>query len=101
MALPTKILVTDDELVIREVMKMVLEDMGYLVLTAEDGEEAWQIFLEERPDIVLSDLSMPKVDGFELLSRIAKEDQEVPIIVFSGVGTIEDILKALNLGAWD
>ncbi len=101
MNLPTKVLVVDDELIIREVMRMVLEDKGYLVLTAEDGEEAWQIFLEERPDVVLSDLSMPNVDGFELLSRIAKEDQEIPIIIFSGVGTMENILRALSLGAWD
>ncbi len=101
MNLPTKVLVVDDELIIREVMRMVLEDKSYHVLTAEDGEEGWQIFLEERPDVVLSDLNMPNVDGFELVSRIVKEDQEVPIIIFSGVGTMENILKALELGAWD
>ncbi len=98
---PTKVLVADDELISRESLKMLLENLDFLVMTAKDGEEAWQVFLQDRPDIVFSDLKMPKLDGFELLSRISTENPEVPIIILSGAGTMDNVLKALRLGAWD
>lgn len=78
-----------------------LNTLGYQALEAENGLEAWEIFQRERPDLVLTDLRMPVMDGFELLTRVTAKSPETPILILSGVGTMTDLIEALHLGAWD
>lgn len=96
-----KILVIDDEKLVRESIAIYLEDSGYLVTEAEDGIKGLALFDEIRPDLVLCDLRMPEMDGLEVLSQITKISPDTPIIIVSGAGQIHDVVEALRLGALD
>jgi len=85
----------------RQTIGDYLEDYDYEVIVAKDGQEGLDMFQSEKPDAVLVDLNMPKVDGFKVLETIVKETVEVPVIVISGVGVMHDAIKAIHLGAWD
>ncbi len=82
-------------------MAIYLEDSGYLVLEAEDGQQGLDYFCENAPDIVLCDLRMPNLDGLEVLKKLHKISPETPVIVISGAGQIHDVVEALRLGAHD
>lgn len=79
-----RILIVDDEPTIREVGKMVLETQGYEVITAGDGFEALLALKRSLPDIIISDLSMPNMSGFEFLSVVRRRFPNIPVIVISG-----------------
>ncbi|MCP3942434.1 MAG: response regulator [Desulfobacteraceae bacterium] len=96
-----KILVVDDEEVIRQNFAYYLEDRGYIVVTAENGRIGLDYIEKEKPDLVLSDLRMPEMDGIELLRQCTKRGYDTPIIVISGASLISDVVEALRLGAWD
>lgn len=95
------ILVVDDEEGIRDSLRGILEDEGYEVLTAENGEEGLKIFDEQSPDLVLLDIWLPGMDGIEALKRLRDRRPSVPVIMISGHGTIELAVKAAKLGAYD
>ena len=82
-----KILVTDDEEPIREIAKELLIRAGHEVLEATDGEQALSMAYEKRPDLILLDLIMPKMTGFEFILRIGKDPQvsKIPILVMSAL----------------
>jgi DNA-binding NtrC family response regulator len=96
------ILVVDDEPDIRNLVKEILEDEGYSVAAAENGEAARRLLRERRPDLVLLDIWMPDVDGISLLKEWS-EDQGLPcpVIMMSGHGTVETAVEATRLGAYD
>jgi len=96
----TSILIVDDELSIIKFLRANLEANGYEVLTAIDGTEALRIFEINLPDVVLLDVMMPKMDGFEVCRRL-REWSQVPIIMLSARGTEDDKVKCLDLGADD
>ncbi|MDC7242367.1 MAG: response regulator [Spirochaetales bacterium] len=96
-----KVLVIDDEPVLRQVLQFYLEDNDYDVLTAENGRAGIETALKERPDIVLTDLKMPEADGLAVLAAVNEMDPEVPVIVISGANRMDDAVQALRLGAWD
>lgn len=96
-----KILTIDDESLIRESITDYLEDSGFIVFQAENGRTGLEIYRKEKPDIVLVDLRMPEIDGLDVLTTISKETPEIPVIVVSGTGVIQDVIDALRLGAWD
>lgn len=96
-----KVLTIDDETVFRENITAFLEDSDYLVFESANGEEGIACFRRENPDIVLCDLKMPRIDGFKVLETITRESPETPIIMISGTGDIQDVIKTLRLGAWD
>ena len=75
-----------------------LEDAGFEVSEASDGEEGWERFRRNPPDLVITDMMMPKCDGFELLRRI-RTHSEVPVIVFSGYGSVQSAAEAIKAGA--
>lgn len=77
------ILVVDDEEVIRELLTEVLVDEGYRVRCAADGIEALDIIAREQPDLVLSDVCMPRLDGCALADRLARSGNRVPIVLMS------------------
>jgi len=78
------ILVVDDEPSIRETSAMILKMSGYEVLTAEDGLAALEVLSETSPHVLVSDLRMPRMDGFELLSVVRQRFPEIGVIVISG-----------------
>jgi len=95
------ILVADDEKNIREGLARALELDGYEVFQAEDGKQAMD-HLQKRPiDLVLTDLRMPKVSGEELLKHIAGTQPNLPVIVLTGHGTVENAVGAMRHGAYD
>ncbi len=96
----TRILVVDDEPGIRRYLQANLEDEGYTVLVATDGPEALKAFEMEQPDLVVLDITMPGMDGFEVCRRI-REWSQTPIMMLSARGNVDDKVKCLNLGADD
>ncbi|HET6567550.1 MAG TPA: sigma-54 dependent transcriptional regulator [Rhodothermales bacterium] len=95
------ILVVDDERSIRRTLREILEYESYEVEEAEDGEEALTKLRDNRYDLVLLDIKMPKRDGLEVLSIIGPEMPDVPVVMISGHGTIETAVEATKLGAFD
>ncbi|OGT91683.1 MAG: transcriptional regulator [Gammaproteobacteria bacterium RIFOXYD12_FULL_61_37] len=96
------ILVVDDEPDIRGLVQEILQDEGYRVAVAENGERARQIMREGRPDLVFLDIWMPDVDGITLLKEWGESgDLPCPIIMMSGHGTVETAVEATRLGAYD
>jgi PAS domain S-box-containing protein len=95
------ILIIDDEPSVRESLSCFFQDEGYRVVTAENGETGLELFSKERVDIVLTDLKMPRKDGIEVMTAIHKQSPDTPMVVVSGAGREEDIIKALRMGAKD
>jgi DNA-binding NtrC family response regulator len=96
------ILVVDDEPDIRSLLKDILQDEGYEVGVAEDGNAARKARRTRRPDLVLLDIWMPDVDGITLLKEWNEEAGPAPpVIMMSGHGTVETAVEATRLGAWD
>lgn len=94
------ILVVEDETTLRETLAFNLSEEGYLVLVAEDGEEALEKAREENPDLVLLDVMLPKLDGLTVC-RMLRRDTEVPIILLTARGTETDKIVGLEMGADD
>ena len=97
----TKVLTIDDETVFRENITAFLEDNDFQVLESADGKSGLTRFRQEKPDVVLCDLKMPIMNGFEVLATLTRESPETPIIMISGTGDIHDVIESLRLGAWD
>jgi DNA-binding response OmpR family regulator len=98
-----KILIVEDDRFLRELIARKLKNEGFEVLEAVDGEEGFKRIKEEKPDLVLLDLILPGIDGFEVLARM-KEDPvlvSIPVIILSNLGQREEVEKGLKLGAID
>lgn len=96
-----KILIIEDEEAIRRIFRYYLEDRNFEVVAASDGTEGIEKFHSEKPDVVLTDLRMPRAGGMEVLKAVISVSDEIPVIVISGVNSIEDAVLALRQGAWD
>ena len=94
-------MLVDDEEDIRDVLDISLSDLGYKVFTAKNGEEAFQIFRNVNPPIVLTDIRMPIMDGIELLQKIKKENTDTEVIMFTGHGDMDLAIKSLKYEATD
>ena len=94
------IFVVDDDSSLRRVMKMQLEEAGYEVTLANDGDQAWKMLKEVEPQLIITDLQMPTT-GLELLGRIVKEGMQTTVIVVTAFGTIETAVEAMRMGAYD
>ena len=97
----TKVVVADDDRMFRKAAETTLRRQGYSVTTASDGEEALQLIRSEQPDIIVLDLIMPKLQGFDVL-QILKQDartSDIPVIVLSSLAQEQDKQEALDLGA--
>jgi CheY-like chemotaxis protein len=84
----THVLIVDDDLVIRHLLSEVLQDDGYIVTTAEDGAQGLEHFHRQRPDLVISDTHMPRMDGPELVRQLRAADPALPIIVLNSMPEI-------------
>src|SRR4030042_1402546 len=98
-----KILVIEDDKFLRELISQKLTKEGYTVENAIDGEEGVKKIKEGKPDLVLLDLILPGIDGFEVLTRARETSPmlRVPVIILSNLGQKEDIERGLKLGAVD
>jgi signal transduction histidine kinase len=96
-----KILLVDDEEDIRDILSIVLTDMGYQILSAKDGEDALQCFEREHPSIVLTDIKMPGMDGIDLLREIKRRAPDTEVIMITGHGDMELAVKSLKYEATD
>ncbi len=79
-----KVLVAEDEEVIRQLYVTLFERMGFAVVSAENGEEAYHLYQQERPDLLLTDSNMPLVDGLDLIKQIRQGGDDLPVIMVSG-----------------
>ena len=97
------ILVIDDEAGLRRSLGAYLEDMDHEVLEAENGQVGLDLLLAnaERLEAVVVDLNMPVMDGYSFIQHARTRTPDIPVVVLSGVGIIEDALRAMRLGAWD
>ena len=98
-----KILIVEDDKFLRELILKKLKDEGFDTFDAADGDAGLKKIKEVKPDLVLLDLILPSIDGFEVLSRM-KEDPSVkaiPVIILSNLGQKEEVERGLKLGAYD
>ena len=99
----SKILLIEDDKFLRELIIQKLGREGYEVAEAPEGEVGLAKVKEEKPDLVLLDLILPGIDGFEVLSRMKKDPaiSSIPVIILSNLGQRDDVQKGIDLGAED
>jgi len=95
------ILIIDDEETVRENLNLLLTSKGYRVLTAVNGEDGLKLVRRHNPDLLITDLKMPVVNGFQVLDSVMKSDRKIPVIVLSAFDDMHSIIKAMELGAYD
>lgn len=98
--MPSKILIVDDDPNLSQVMKRALEHEGFETVLARDGKSALRTFYQSQPDLVILDVMMPYLDGFQVCQRI-RELADTPILMLTAKDTEDDILQAITLGADD
>ena len=98
---PRRILVAEDDRFLRKAAEMALKRQGYTVRTAADGEEALRMAQSELPDLILLDLIMPKLNGFDVLQALKKDapTAHIPVIILSNLGQDRDVQQAMDAGA--
>lgn len=98
-----RILVVDDEPQVLQLLRDILSRESYEVITASDGLEGWNLVCEEHPDLIITDIMMPRMDGFDLVRRVRSHPlvQATPLMILSAKTQEEDQLKGLQLGADD
>ncbi|KKL90904.1 hypothetical protein LCGC14_1900030 [marine sediment metagenome] len=98
-----KILIADDKLEVVELLRATMEGEDYQIISASDGREALEKIGKEKPDLVLLDVVMPKMNGLEVLAKVKKDPQtkDVPIIMLTAKGQQLDKDKGIGLGAED
>jgi DNA-binding response OmpR family regulator len=97
----TRILIIDDDVGFRDLLRLHLSSMGYQVQIAEDGVEGGRALLANTPDLIISDVNMPFLDGFELLALMRSDEStaSIPVILLSGRSDGDTMAKAVYLGA--
>jgi putative nucleotidyltransferase with HDIG domain len=98
---PQSILIADDEEAIREVISTLLEARGYECRVAPNGQVALELFRQESPDLVLSDIVMPEMDGLKLLAQLREIEPDVPVVMVTAMHDISIALEAIRNGAYD
>jgi PAS domain S-box-containing protein len=95
------VLVIDDDETTLGLMKELLELHDHLTLTAKEGNQGIEIFAQERPHLVITDIRMPGMDGMEVLRKIREIDEQVPVVLVTGFGDLDLAIGALRVGAYD
>lgn len=95
------ILLVEDEVSLAMIVKDALEEEGYEVAIARDGLEGLEQYFKEHPALIIADVMMPEVDGFEMVRRIRRMDKEVPVLFLSARSSVDDIVFGFGLGAND
>ncbi len=101
MAAPAQILIVEDKDSLRTMLRHALERQGHAVLEARDQPEAVRMLQQSQPALILSDLRLPEGDGFGVLRASKEFDSDIPVIVMTAYGSIEDAVAAMKEGALD
>ena len=96
-----KVLLVEDETSLAMILSDTLEAQGFEMRTAHDGEEGLRMFAEQKPDVLVADVMMPKMDGFEMVRRIRKTDSRTPVLFLTAKTETQDIVRGLDAGASD
>ncbi len=97
----SRILIIDDDTSLRRVLEYNLQEEGYEVFAAANGEEGLLLFEERQPDLVITDLKMPGVSGFQVLAAVKGRSPLVPVMVLTAFGAVDTAVEAMKLGAYD
>ncbi|MDN5554142.1 response regulator transcription factor [Prevotella sp.] len=96
-----RVLLVEDETTLAMIIKDTLDAQGFEIATAANGEEGLKLFPESKPDVLVADVMMPKIDGFEMVRRIRKTDQITPVLFLTARSAVNDVVKGFELGAND
>ena len=95
------ILLAEDERTLAMIIKDTLDGQGFRVTVADDGEEALRLFMTCKPDVLVADVMMPRLDGYELVRRIRKSDRQTPVIFLTARSAVGDVVHGFEMGAND
>ena len=95
------VLLVEDERTLSMIIKDTLEEQGFCISTAFNGEEGLRMFHTEHPEVVVADVMMPRMDGFEMVRRIRQTDQQTPVLFLTARSGINDVVEGFELGAND
>lgn len=96
-----KVLLVEDEQTLAMIIKDTLTDEGFKIIMAENGVDGLKLFFESRPDILVADVMMPELDGFEMVTKIRQTDKNTPILFLTARSAIKDVVAGFELGAND
>ncbi len=96
-----KVLLVEDEQTLAMIIKDTLDGQGFDIHTAADGEEGLRRFFDLRPDVLVADVMMPRMDGFELVRRIRQTDRRTPVLFLTARSAVNDVVQGFELGAND
>lgn len=95
------VLLAEDEETLALIIKDTLEGQGFAIRLAKDGEEGIEKFSEQKPDVVVADVMMPRMDGFEMVRRIRRKDQQTPVLFLTARSAMNDVVEGFELGGND
>lgn len=95
------VLLVEDEQTLAMIIKDTLEEQDFIITTAGDGEEGLRKFFEQKPDVLVADVMMPRMDGFEMVRHIRQSDKATPVLFLTARSAINDVVKGFELGAND
>ena len=95
------VLLVEDERTLSMIIKDTLEEQGFCISTAFNGEEGLRMFHTDHPEVVVADVMMPRMDGFEMVRRIRQTDQQTPVLFLTARSGINDVVEGFELGAND
>ena len=98
---PIHVLLVEDEQTLAMIIKDTLEGQGFRIRLAKDGEEGLQCFFHEKPDVLVADVMMPRMDGFEMVRRIRRSDAVTPVLFLTARSAVNDVVEGFELGAND
>ena len=99
--MPTKILIVDDELSVRHMLRRMLEAAGYVVCEADDGQAGLLVDQKELPDLVLTDLKMPQMDGLQMAQALIEHNADRPVLMMTAYADVESARRALKIGIYE
>ena len=95
------VLLVEDEETLALIIKDTLEGQGFRIRLAKDGEEGLRQFFEEKPDVLVADVMMPRMDGFEMVRRIRRQDKQTPVLFLTARSATNDVVEGFELGGND
>lgn len=95
------VLLVEDEVTLAMIIKDTLEGQNFIIHTAADGEQGLRLFFDLRPDVLVTDVMMPRMDGFEMVRRIRQTDKCTPVLFLTARSAINDVVEGFELGAND
>lgn len=96
-----KILIVDDEMIMRDSLTAWLEEDDFNPITAESGMQALEILDKDKPEVILLDIKMPRMDGITLLKKLKEKYEDIPVVIITAYATIENAVESMKEGAYD